>query len=117
MGSWRHACLFAGAVFLSSCAQVLLKKAANKHPGGFRAYLNPETILGYAVFFGMTWAAVFLYRYIELSAGALLDALSYVFIPLLSFFFLGEKIGKRKMLGFSLIVGGIVIYAVWGGLG
>jgi drug/metabolite transporter (DMT)-like permease len=106
--------LFVACTFLSSCAQILLKKSANQNRRGFALYLNRKTLSGYFIFFGVTLAIVFLYRYIELSTGALLDSSSYIFIPVLSYIFLKERLNRRKITGIMFIVGGIVIYAVFG---
>lgn len=41
-----------------------------------------------------------------------LEASSYLFVPLLSFIFLNEKIGLREVGAMFLIFGGIIVFYV-----
>lgn len=107
--------LFALCVLVSSFAQILLKKSADRGYSGLRIFLNPETVIGYAIFLSVTFVIVLLYRYIELSAGTLIDSLGYVFITVLSSLILKERLTKKRILGISLILLGVTVYAVWGG--
>jgi drug/metabolite transporter (DMT)-like permease len=105
--------LFIFGVFLSSCAQILLKKSANMGLRGIKMYLNRNVVAGYAIFFGITMLTVILYRYINFSTGVLLESASYVFVPALSYFFMKERLNKMKLIGSVLIISGIIIYIVW----
>ncbi|MDR0813164.1 MAG: EamA family transporter [Oscillospiraceae bacterium] len=106
--------LFIICVLVSSFAQILLKKAASRDYTGLRAYLNREVIIGYSIFLLVTLGTVTLYRFVPLSTGALLEAAAYVFIPVLSYLLLGEKVSRRNLIGIGLIIAGIAVYAVWG---
>ena len=103
-------------VFVSSCSQILLKRGADKNYIGLKVFLNKYVIIGYMLFLFVTLGTVILYRYIELSAGALIEALSYIFVPVLSAVILKERISKHMFAGIALIICGIVVYAVWGGI-
>lgn len=104
-----YICLFVLCVFISSCAQIVLKRAAMKERRGMKAYLNIEVVCGYGIFLGITICTTYLYRYIELSVGSLLDSLGYVFVVILSVIFLNERMNKRKFFGMCLIFVGVLI--------
>lgn len=100
---------FLGCVLASSCSQILLKKGALKNRKGIWMYLNSYVIIGYSIFLSVTLFSTYLYKFINLSVGTLLDSSGYIFVTVLSALFLKEKISKRKTLGICLIVGGILI--------
>jgi drug/metabolite transporter (DMT)-like permease len=104
--------IFLACVFVSSCSQILLKIAADKGYKGLRAYFNMRVIAGYSIFLLVSFTIVFLYRYVELSTGVLLDASSYIFIPLLSFFMLGERLSKKKIIGLLFVISGLITGAL-----
>ena len=108
--------LFVLCVFVSSCSQFLLKYGADKCYYGLKAYLNVYVLAGYSIFLIVTFVVIILYRYIQLSTGALLESLAFIFTPLISTFLLKEKLSKQLLLGTSLIICGIAIYAIWGGI-
>lgn len=100
---------FLSCVFFSSCSQVILKLGANRGYRGLKSYLNPYVITGYSVFLLMTLCSTYLYRYLPLSLGTLLDCCGYIFIAALSTGFLKEKWNKKKSIGLGLILGGILL--------
>jgi drug/metabolite transporter (DMT)-like permease len=106
--------LFLLLVFISSCAQILLKKAADAKYSGFRLIVNKYAAAGYGIILAASFGAVLLYRYIELSTGALLDATSYIFVHLLGFFILKEKLSGRQLAGTALILAGVAVYTLFG---
>ena len=106
--------LFVLAVFVSSCSHVLLKKSANRKHKGIKIFLNKETIMGYGIFFGVTFFIALIYRYIDLSTGALLESFSYIFIPILSWFFFKERFNKTQWIGIAFVVSGILTYVLFG---
>jgi len=55
---------------------------------------------------------MFAYKYIPLSMGPILGTTEYIFIAILSYLFLKEKINKRKFLGLTIIILGIIIYSL-----
>jgi len=109
MSSW-FTVLFIGSVFISSVSQVLLKKAANKpHDNLIKEYLNPTVIFAYGLFFLSTLLTVFAYRQVPLSLGPVLESSGYIFVSVLSYLVLKEKITKKQFLGVVLILLGIVV--------
>ncbi len=100
-------------VVISAVAQVLLKKSADiKKESIIKEYLNWKTITSYSVFFIATLCSVFSYKYLPLSFGPILGTLEYLFVAVLSYFFLKEKIKKKKLAGLLIIVLGVFIYSI-----
>jgi drug/metabolite transporter (DMT)-like permease len=100
---------------MAALSQILLKKAADDDRyTGIRFYLNWKVILAYALFFGCMLLNVIALRYIDLSLGSLMEAASYLYVMLLSWLILKEKITRRKLIGNALILTGIVLALVIG---
>lgn len=105
--------IFVVGVFISSISQIILKKSAEKeYPSKIREYLNVRVIFAYIIFFGATLCSILAYTKIPLSLGPILESSGYFFVAVLSYIFLKEKISKQKMLGLSIIIIGIIIYAL-----
>lgn len=105
--------LFILCIFVCSCTQVALKKAANKERSGIYIYLNKEVIISNVIFVGATLLTVFLFRYIQVSTASLLNGVNYIFVLVLSALILKEKITKKKILGMTLILAGVAVYAIF----
>ena len=104
--------IFLTGVLVSAVSQVILKTSANKtHSSIIKEYLNLRVILAYTLFFGASLLAVTAYRHIPLSLGVVLESTGYIYIPFLSFFFLKERITKKKALGMVVIIVGILVYS------
>lgn len=102
--------IFIGSVFISAVSQVMLKKSADKEHGSLRKeYLNPLVIGAYSLFLGSTLVTVYAYKYVPLSMGPVLEALGYVFIGILGFFVLKERLNTKSLLGMAFIVVGVII--------
>ncbi len=105
--------IFIFGVFISSASQIILKKAAQKeYPNKIREYLNARVIFAYIIFFGATLCSIWAYTVIPLSLGPILESAGYIFVAVLSWLFLKERITKKKMLGLSIIIVGIIIYSL-----
>lgn len=103
--------IFLCSVLISSISQVLLKSSANKkYDNTLREYLNPKVIIAYGMFFLATLITILAYKYVPLSMGGILEASGYIFVAILSFFFLHEKISKKKILGLGVILIGILVF-------
>lgn len=107
----------AGLVFIShiiaACSQMLLKKAAGKkYSAWWRSYLNPYVITAYSLFVITTILSVLAMRFIPLSVSAALGASGQIIVPVMSYFFLHEKISKKRLTGMLLIVVGIIIFSI-----
>lgn len=107
------ALIFVAGVFISSVSQIILKKSAEKeYPNKIREYLNVKVIFSYVIFFGATLCSILAYTKIPLSLGPILESSGYIFVAVLSRLFLKETITKKKMIGLSIVIIGIAIYAV-----
>lgn len=111
--------LFSGillaSTFFSSLSQVMLKKAAmREHASLAKEYLNPLVICAYLIFFGCTLLTVYALRVVPLGLGAILETTGYIFVAVLSFLFLKERLDVKKICSLALIVGGIAVYAFFG---
>lgn len=100
-------------VIISAFAQILLKKSADvERKSKLKEYLNFKTIFAYGIFFGATLCSVIAYKYVPLSMGPILGTTEYVFVALLSYFLLKEKIGKKKLIGLIVIIFGVLIFSI-----
>lgn len=109
----KYICVFVGAVFISSFSQILLKKSANRtYENKIKEYLNLLVISAYGLFFSSTFLSLYAYKVIPLSMGPILEATGYLWVALLSWGILGEKIRKWKMIGLAVILFGIIVYSV-----
>ncbi len=106
----KYIVLFLFSVFISSVSQILLKSSAKQqYEKSWKDYLNWKVIVAYGIFFLSSLLTVVAYRYVPLSMGPILEASGYLFVAVLGYFILKERIGKRKWLGLSLILAGIVV--------
>lgn len=109
----KYVLIFLISVFVSSCSQIILKKsAAKEHQSVLKEYMNWRVILAYGLFFCSTLLTMTAYKGVPLSMGTLLEASGYIYIPILSYLFLGEKITKLKVVGAALIILGICCYSM-----
>ena len=99
-------------IFACSCSQILLKNSAKMvHKNWLASMLNWRVILAYTIFFGsMLINVAAMRRGLNLKELPALEASGYIFVPILSFFFLQEKIGWREIFAMLLIVGGIIVF-------
>jgi len=106
-----HIAIVLSMVFISACSQLLLKKAAQiTWKNRLAEYLNWRVILAY-FFFGIAAVVNFLMlRYLPLSLFPILESAAFIFIPVLSLFFLKEKLRLSQYLGIVLIIVGIVVF-------
>lgn len=106
-------CVLLTSVFISSVSQILLKKAADKtYKTPLQEYLNPRVIIAYGMFFCSVILTMLALKYIPLSMSPILESTGYIFVSVLGYFFLKERFNKRKLLGFALILGGIVLFSL-----
>ncbi len=112
------------AVFTAACAQMLLKKGASltsvHSPEGegrarwfIKQYLNPWVIGGYTIM-----GLVMLVNIWAMSKGVLLkevgiiESLSYLFVPCLSWIIFGERLSWMKIVAIAIIMCGIVVFFI-----
>ncbi len=103
--------IFLLSVLVSSVSQLLLKMSANRqYETRLAEYLNPKVVIAYVLFFGATLITVLAYQYVPLSLGPVLESTGYIFVTLLGYFVLKEKIGKQKLVGMLVILVGISLF-------
>ena len=99
------------SVTIASFSQVLLKKGAMKKYDSFiKEYLNVFVILGYIMMFGSVFLTMLVYRGLNFMSVPVLEAVGYVLVPVLSYFFFKEKLTKRKIMGSLFILVGVCVY-------
>ncbi|MCR5283803.1 MAG: multidrug ABC transporter [Lachnospiraceae bacterium] len=109
-----HSLIYIGSVFVASVSQILLKKSAQKeYKSPIFEYLNPLVIIAYGMFFVSMLITMVALRVVPLSLGNLLEGVGYIYVPILGYFFLGEKMSVNKLIGSAFIIGGIAVYALF----
>lgn len=99
-------------VFVSSIAQVMLKKEAVKPHGSFmQEYLNPLVIGGYVLMLASTFMLVVSFRGIPLSMAPVLEATSYLYVTVFGVFIFKERVSRPKAIALAVIMLGILVYA------
>ena len=110
-----YTCIMLIGTFISSIAQVLLKKEAQiKHGSVIQEYLNPRVIIAYSIFLGATFLSIYAYKVIPLSMGPILEATGYIFVTIFGVTVFQEKINRTKLFALLLIIVGIVVYSLMG---
>jgi drug/metabolite transporter (DMT)-like permease len=101
------------SVLISSIAQVMLKAEANKeHESRIKEYLNPMVITAYAIFFLSTFLTMYALKYVPLTYSPIIEPLSYIFVPVIGVLVLKEKISRRRVLGITIMLVGIVVFSM-----
>ncbi len=105
--------VFLSASLISAFSQILLKIEAQKpHRSWVHEYLNVRVISSYALFFLATLVAVYCYKELPLSLGAMLESSGYVFVTLLGYLILKERVSRNKMIGMGLVIIGVIVVAL-----
>ena len=101
-----------GAVLACAFAQMLLKRAAREGYTPFwRQYINPWVIAGYGIMFGaMVVNIACMHHGVQLKELSIIESLSYLFVPALSWMIFGERISRRKAIAITLIIIGVVVF-------
>lgn len=104
--------LIVTGIFLSACSQILLKNSADKeHKSFIQSMLNWRVITAYAIFFGSLFINITaMSKGVNLKDMPILESLGYIYVPLLSFLVLKEKITKWTLISMMLIISGIIVF-------
>lgn len=98
------------SVLLASVSQIVLKKSAEvKYKRKIDEYINKNVIIAYLIFFICTLFTIFALKKIPLSISPILESTGYIYIAILSTIFLKEKVTRRKIIGITLVIIGILI--------
>lgn len=101
------------SALISAVSQIMLKKSAKKqYPSKLREYLNPLVIIAYGLFVGTTLISIYALKVVPLSMSPILEASGYIFVAVLSYIFLKEKMTRKQLVGMFLILAGIVVYSL-----
>ena len=100
------------SVFAAAVAQLLLKQGAKQQFFPFwRQYLNPWVIGGYCILGLSLLLNVFCLSHgVQVKEISIIESFSYLFVPVLSWLFLKEPIGWRKMGAIVVIGVGVVVF-------
>lgn len=100
------------SVFTAACAQMLLKKGASMQYSTFiRQYLNAWVIGGYGIMFATMVVNIFaMSKGVMVKEVSIIESLSYLFVPLLSFFIFGDRFTWKKIEAIGLIIIGVAIF-------
>ena len=99
-------------VFVAACAQMLLKQGARKgYTPWWRQYINPWVIGGYAIMFASMVANIWcMHRGLQLKELSIIESLSYLSVPALSWLLFKEQITRRKALAITIILIGVIVF-------
>lgn len=101
------------SVIISSFSQILLKKSAKiEHKNFFQEYLNPLVIIGYGMMIVSTLTTLMAYRGMDYKNGPIIESLGYILVMILSYLFFREKISKKKIIGYFLILLGVIVFYI-----
>ncbi len=102
------------AVFSAAGAQMLLKQGAKKeYPSFWRQYFNPWVIGGYGIMGASMLLNIFcLSRGVQVKEVSIIESLSYLFVPCLSWLFFKEEVTIRKAGAIAIIMAGIVVFFI-----
>ncbi|AFQ15504.1 EamA family transporter [Bacillus thuringiensis] len=105
--------LFIFGIILANYSQILLKKATlQQYDSRIKEYVNPYVIIGYSLFVLNAGLNVIAMKGMELKQASALESLSYIIILIFGWYFLGEKITKRKLIGNMIIIFGVIVYCI-----
>lgn len=104
--------LVISSVFLAACAQMLLKQGARQqYTKWWRQYANGWVIGGYAIMFGTMVMNIFaMSKGVQIKELSIIESMSYLFVPALSFVVFNEKLTWRKIFAIAIIITGVIVF-------
>lgn len=72
-------------------------------------FLDPVFIVAGVLYAGATLLWIYVLKMVPLSYAYSFMALTFIFVPILAYIFLGENIGFRYVIGTTFIIAGLVI--------
>lgn len=96
----------------AALSQVILKTGAKKKKDGSKLafFINIYTVIGYFLMLAVTVINLYVFKYLDLKYALIFLPTTFILVLLFSRAFLKEKIEKRNMLGYCIILFGIVIF-------
>ena len=109
----KYSLIMVCGALISAVSQIMLKKSAQRqYENKLMEYLNPLVIIAYILFFGTTLISMYALKVVPLSMAPILEASGYIFVAVLSYIVLREKMTRRQLIGMALILCGIVVYSL-----
>ena len=100
-------------VFVAAFSQILLKTSANKiHKSKLKEYLNARVIAAFALFTLSAVMVMVVLRHIQLSLATILESSGYIYVAVLSYCLLKERISRRKLIGMVFVILGTVLFVL-----
>ena len=99
------------SVFVASVSQTLLKwESGREHKSLVREYLNPGVIGGYGLLALSMLLTMFAYKKLPLSMSPAFESFSYIFVTIFGVTIFHERVTKKKLLAFAIILAGIMVF-------
>jgi drug/metabolite transporter (DMT)-like permease len=100
------------SVLAAAGAQMLLKQGAKQqYPTFIRQYINPWVIGGYGIMAASLLLNIFCLGHgVQVKEVSIIESLSYLFVPMLSWLIFKEKITWRKAGAIAVIMMGVVVF-------
>ncbi|WP_020063185.1 EamA family transporter [Bacillus sp. 123MFChir2] len=109
----KYILLYIFGIILANYSQILLKKATLiDYDAKWKEYVNRYVIIGYSLFVINAGLNIIALKGVPLKQAPVLESLSYVVILIFGWYFLGEKITKRKIIGNIIIIIGIAVFCM-----
>ena len=108
----RYYLLVVFSVLIAAVAQMLLKQGAkNQYSSFWKQYLNPWVISGYGIMGASLLLNIFCLGHgVQVKEVSIIESISYLFVPGLSWMLFKEKITWRKAGSIVVIIGGVIIF-------
>ena len=102
------------SVLCAAGAQMLLKQGAKREYSSFlQQYLNPWVIGGYAIMAASLLLNIFCLSHgVQVKEVSIIESMSYLFVPCLSWLFFKEEITWRKAGAIAVIMTGVVVFFI-----
>ena len=107
----KYVVLLILSVAVASVSQIILKlSASEEHSSVIKEYFNIKVVVGYGMMVFSTILTILAFRGLDYKNGPIIESLGYIFVMLLSYFILHEKITRKKVIGNALILLGIAMF-------
>ena len=110
-GTAECAIIWFAASVLAAFSQILMKVSANrKHKNMVREYVNPYLATAYALAVISLFMTNVALTSLDLKFSPVFQAVKYICIWVLGMLLFREHISKRRMLGITVIILGIIVF-------
>lgn len=100
------------SVFIAALSQLLLKSSSrDRHANVISEYLNWKVMCGYGMMGVSLLMNIFaMSKGIQVKEVSIMESLSYLFVPFLSFLVFKEKLSWRKIGAIAMIMIGVIVF-------